>query len=344
MKKLALAFTLLALVLGARAQEGVKFMEGSFQEALEAANAQKKMVFVDVYTSWCGHCRWMSEEVLQTAEAAAFFDKHFVCFKIDAEKGEGVDFANRYDVKGYPTFLMFTADGRLQHKVLGADTLHLFIPRVECGLHEKTSWAYLEGKFRAGTLAKKEMPQALRVFYNAGMEEDVKHLADSLFALLDEKERLDARYWDMYALLEYGDLFSERFQFLVTHRAAIAQGKRDDENLKIIRTHLSDHLLNNTTGSISCKENPWNCGEANEMPYMKALIEASDLPDKAFFLAWCDLAEACYNLDSAAVKTQMMKVAAFPESKEYQRSFLHAYEQLLPDDPEGLEKLKAQWE
>ena len=34
MKKLILVFSLIALALGAKAQEGVKFMEGSFQEAL----------------------------------------------------------------------------------------------------------------------------------------------------------------------------------------------------------------------------------------------------------------------------------------------------------------------
>ena len=344
MKKLILVFSLIALALGAKAQEGVKFMEGSFQEALEVAKAQKKMLFVDVYTSWCGPCRWMSEEVLQTPEAAAFFDKHFVCFKIDAEKGEGVEFSKKYEVHGFPTFLMFTAEGNLQHKVFGADTLHLFIPRVEDGLHEKTSWAYFMDKYYKGTLAKKEIPQALQVLSYAGMENEVRHLADSLFALLSNKEREDLRYWNLYALLDYSDLFSERFQFLVNHRAAIAQGKRDDESLKIIRTHLSDHLLNNTTGRITCKENPWNCGEANEMPYMKALIEASDLPDKAFFLAWCDLAQVCYNLDYDTAKAQMLQFAAFPESKAYEYSLTRSYERMFPNDSDGLKKLKAQWE
>ena len=128
MNKIVLSVLIFLFSMNGFAQDGVKFMEGNFQEALNVARQQKKMVFVDVYTSWCGPCRWMSEEVLQTPEAATYFDKHFVCFKIDAEKGDGVEFAKKYDVHAYPTFLMFLPDGTLQHKVVGADTLKLFIP------------------------------------------------------------------------------------------------------------------------------------------------------------------------------------------------------------------------
>ena len=128
------------------AQHGVKFMEGNFQEALEIAKQQNKMLFVDVYTSWCGPCRWMSEEVLQTPEAAKYFDKYFVCFKIDAEKGDGMAFAEEYGVRAYPTFLMILPDGTLRHKIVGADTLHIFISRVARGLKEKTSWGYFMKK------------------------------------------------------------------------------------------------------------------------------------------------------------------------------------------------------
>ena len=119
MNKIVLSVLIFLFAMNGFAQEGVKFMEGSFQEALNVAKQQKKMVFVDVCTSWCGPCRWMSEEVLQTPEAAKYFDNYFVCFKIDAEKGEGVAFAKKYDVHAYPTFLMILPDGTLRHKIVG---------------------------------------------------------------------------------------------------------------------------------------------------------------------------------------------------------------------------------
>lgn len=97
----------------------------------------------------------MSEEVLQTPEAATYFDKHFVCFKIDAEKGDGVEFAKKYDVHAYPTFLMLLPDGTLQHKVVGADTLKLFIPRVERGSKRENIMEMSYGEIRERNTSKK---------------------------------------------------------------------------------------------------------------------------------------------------------------------------------------------
>ena len=343
MNKIVLSVLIFLFSMNGFAQDGVKFMEGNFQEALNVARQQKKMVFVDVYTSWCGPCRWMSEEVLQTPEAATYFDKHFVCFKIDAEKGDGVEFAKKYDVHAYRTFLMFLPDGTLQHKVVGADTLKLFIPRVERGLKERTSWKYLMEKYVKGTLQKREIPVAIQVFEEAHMKKEVKGVTDSLFQLLSPNEKLNGRYWVVYEQLKYEDLFTPRFKFLVQNRTEIAGKGRVAESFEIIRTMLFDHLINNTTGRITSKQNPWNCGEANEMPYMRSLIEMSDLPDKAFFLAWCDVASACYFGQAGQVKKSINKIATFPEAEQYGRTFVWAYKHYFPEEEDRLESLREVW-
>ena len=327
MNKIVLSVLIFLFSMNGFAQDGVKFMEGSFQEALSVAKQQKKMVFVDVCTSWCGPCRWMSEEVLQTPEAAKYFDKYFVCFKIDAEKGEGVAFAKKYDVHAYPTFLMILPDGTLRHKIVGADTLHIFIPRVERGLKEKTSWGHFMKKYSDRTLQKKE----------------VKSLTDSLFGLLSPKEKLASRYWVVYEELKYSDLFAPRFKFFVENRGEIAGKKYEEASFRIIRTMLSDHLINNTTGRITSKENPWNCGEANEIPYMRSLIKESDLPDKEFFLVWCDLAEACYFGQADQVKEYIRKITACPEAIEYGRSLAWTFKHYFPEDEDAYVELRSLW-
>ena len=102
---------------------------------------------------------------------------------------------------------MLLPDGTLQHKVVGADTLKLFIPRVERGLKERTSWKCLMEKYEKGTLQKREIPIAIQVFEEAYMKNEVKRLTDSLFQLLSPKEKLNERYWVVYEQLKYGDLF-----------------------------------------------------------------------------------------------------------------------------------------
>ena len=45
------------------AQTGVDFRHLTFDEALAKAKAEKKLVFVDCYTTWCGPCKVMSPTV-----------------------------------------------------------------------------------------------------------------------------------------------------------------------------------------------------------------------------------------------------------------------------------------
>ena len=147
----------------------------------------------------------------------------------------------------------------------------------------------------------------------------------------------------VYEELKYSDLFAPRFKFFVENRGEIAGKKYEEASFRIIRTMLSDHLINNTTGRITSKENPWNCGEANEMPCMRSLIKVSDLPDKEFFLVWCDLAEACYFGQADQVKEYIRKMTTLPEAMEFGRSFVWAFQQYFPDEKGELTRLRELW-
>ena len=55
------------------AQEGVRFRDLAFNEALAQAKAEDKLVFMDCYTSWCGPCKVMTEEVFPQKAALVSF-------------------------------------------------------------------------------------------------------------------------------------------------------------------------------------------------------------------------------------------------------------------------------
>ena len=81
-----LLFVVMSLGITANAQEGVKFEELTFKEALAKAKAENKLVFMDCYTSWCAPCKRMLNTVFVTKEAGDFFNPRFVSVKYDMEK------------------------------------------------------------------------------------------------------------------------------------------------------------------------------------------------------------------------------------------------------------------
>ena len=74
MKRLGLIITCLFVNFTLFAQEGVCFRDLSYHQALEVAKAEKKLLFVDCYTSWCGPCQQMAKEVFSQKEAGDYFN------------------------------------------------------------------------------------------------------------------------------------------------------------------------------------------------------------------------------------------------------------------------------
>lgn len=118
MKKLTtLILSLLCLTI-AQAQ-GIEFQSGSWAEIQAKAKQLNRPIFIDVYTSWCGPCKMMATETFPQKEAGDFFNANFVNYKIDAEKGEGIEIAAKYGVDSYPTCLFIAPNGETVSKFMG---------------------------------------------------------------------------------------------------------------------------------------------------------------------------------------------------------------------------------
>jgi thiol-disulfide isomerase/thioredoxin len=91
---------------------------GTYAALLAKAKKQKKLVFLDVYATWCGPCKMMDRQTY-TDSAVAKAAKAFVNRKIDGEKGEGPSIAQRYAVNAYPTLLIVDGDGKERNRLVG---------------------------------------------------------------------------------------------------------------------------------------------------------------------------------------------------------------------------------
>lgn len=114
--------------------EGIKFFEGSWKEILAEAKAQNKPIFIDIYTTWCGPCKQMSKNIFPLDNVGEKFNSLFINYKIDAEKGEGIELAKKYNVEAYPTYLFVDANESLLYKSIGSMPAAKFIAEADLAM------------------------------------------------------------------------------------------------------------------------------------------------------------------------------------------------------------------
>lgn len=97
----------------------IDFTKGSVSDVLAMAKEQNKLVMVDVMTDWCKWCIELDNKVYSKPEVYEFANANQINYKIDAEKGEGVEFAKKYKIQGYPSILFLDGDGNEVDRIYG---------------------------------------------------------------------------------------------------------------------------------------------------------------------------------------------------------------------------------
>lgn len=105
------------------AQGGVKW-EHDYQSALKRAKVEKKLIFMDLWTEWCGPCLYLQKNVFPTSEAQAALTK-VVPFSALVEKKdrtpmpEGSKLADTFKLTAFPTLVILDADGKELRRQVG---------------------------------------------------------------------------------------------------------------------------------------------------------------------------------------------------------------------------------
>jgi len=100
-------------------EEGIQFFRGNWEAAKALAAKENKIIFLDIYASWCGPCKALKRNTFSDSEVGTFYNKHFINVALDGEAGEGSDLAQKYRIKGYPTLLFMDSNGQLIKKAAG---------------------------------------------------------------------------------------------------------------------------------------------------------------------------------------------------------------------------------
>ena len=110
---------------------GTQFFKGTFAQALAKAKKENKKLMVDCYTLWCGPCRHMAKNVFPDENLGKYMNANFVCIQLDMEHGEGPELNKTFNVKAYPTFIFFDAEGKEMNRFEGMCMQDEFQKRCE---------------------------------------------------------------------------------------------------------------------------------------------------------------------------------------------------------------------
>ncbi|MDQ3019735.1 MAG: thioredoxin fold domain-containing protein [Bacteroidota bacterium] len=109
----------------------VGFATGTYQQILDQAKSQNKIVMIDFVTDWCKWCVETDRKVYTNSDVASFANDRQINWKIDAEKGEGPDLAKKYGVKGFPTIIFADAEGIEIDRIYGYLPAELFLQKMK---------------------------------------------------------------------------------------------------------------------------------------------------------------------------------------------------------------------
>ena len=83
---------LLALVLMTGVVSAQKINWMSMNDALAAQEKEPKLIFIDVYTNWCGPCKMMDRDTFNNDDVAAYINENYYAVKFNAEGQEPVTY------------------------------------------------------------------------------------------------------------------------------------------------------------------------------------------------------------------------------------------------------------
>lgn len=315
MKNLVTTFFILIFSFTFAQEEGIKFDQSSFKDLLAKAKKEKKLVFIDAYAVWCGPCKMMDRNVFTQKSVGDYFNKSFISSRIDMEKGEGREIAQKFSVRSYPTYLFLNGDGEMVSQNYGYMEPGLFLSMAQDVNAGNSKGGSLKDRFAKGESSPEFLMNIMKL--NSTSDFDfAKKASEKYFAKKKANEPLTKE--------EAGFLFffiksskDANFKYLVDKKSEIIQFLPEESYDEYKNQILLADIMET---AIDTKNN-----RVDDVKFMAA-------------------AEPLVGKEVATKKLNQIKLSYFEQNAnyaEYEKTALEYYKN--PDLFDQAETLKAAW-
>jgi thioredoxin-related protein len=151
------------------------FLTLSFNDAVAKASKEKKFIFIDFFTTWCGPCKMMDQGTFPDANVQKWLTEKAVAVKYDAERE--IALADKFRIESYPTLLFLKPDGSEFDRIGGYVTPDEFmkvahgvekgetsIDRMRKGMGSKANDPLVRMQFASALASREQYAEALQEF------------------------------------------------------------------------------------------------------------------------------------------------------------------------------------
>ncbi len=224
----------------------IDFMEIESKEdwsnALEKAEQEDKLIFLDIYATWCGPCKYLDSNVYPDEKLGEIYNEEYVNAKIDGESEFGRTLVSKYRLTAYPTMYYLTEDEEIITTVVGVREAG---PLGEIGSTVADNFSTLSSfskRYDNNELSTFELIDYQSLLLEIGQDQKAADVAGKILPGLTEEDIMNPEYKDLIINSPVG-LDSKVYKVLAENREEFTEAWSEEEV-----NDLYSNIYNNSLG------------------------------------------------------------------------------------------------
>lgn len=283
MKKYIICLTMLSLVKLQAQNRQIIFETGDLASVYAKAKKENKLIFVDAMTTWCGPCKHMAKHVFTNDTVADYYNANFVNLKLDQEKGEGIEFAKKYDVNCFPNLMFLDVDGNVVHRIAGSMPNKEFIEFAKVTKTPEKAFGALKATYESAVLNESNVVSYINLLMGCCQDPSPKAL--TYISTVKEEDLIKRSNWIVVRDFVYNHESREVKYFLKNQAAFEKQYGKDTVEQKL--QQLGKSYFSKYTRAKEFDEPGYEKAKKEFMgfkwPHTEAILFESDLEAYARF-------------------------------------------------------------